>query len=412
MEEEEVVEPNTASSSDDHSDFSIDSDDLSTNSSDEHSSDEYSSDDDNEEDDKDSEECYGANVDLTSLHRKPLYDGTDITVTVALFLIMQFSLTSNLSNDATEKLLKLLHQLLPSPNHLPQSYYLYKKFFQQFSVPYNHSELCSTCRKCKEECHCGSKTQAIGHLVHISLVKPLSAVLTKHWESLQFSSCNRDITLTDVWDGSSLSNYDDNDKTIVLLASTDGIPLFKCSSVSLWPVSFVILNLPPAIRMYAENIVLAGFWIGCKAPMKLLFDPILTSLNSLATSGLKIKTPTATCNVFVRLALATFDLPKAAVLAVKQFNGKYGCHICLHPGLRLPNNTRIYLPLQYRERTHSEVTEMGKKAERKRQAVNGIIGMSVLSNSLDLVDAVPVDYMHAVLLGVVKMLLTRWFDSS
>ena len=300
---------------------------------------------------------------------------------------------------------------LPFPNHLPKSFFKFKQYFEKFSVPYKHSEVCATCSNCKDECHCRVKGHAIGHLVHISLVKPLSAILTKHWDSLQFSSHNRERTLTDVWDGSSLSNNDDN--TVALLASTDGIPLFKSSNVSLWPVSFVILNLPPAIRMYSENIILAGFWIGCKPPMKLLFDPILKSLGSLATSGLKIAAPTTTCTVFIQLVLAIFDLPaKAAVLAAKQYNGKYGCSVCLHPGLRLPNNTRIYLPLQYRERTHSEVVEKGKKAERKGIAVNGIMGTSVLNTALDLVDAVPVDYMHTVLLGVVKMLLNKWFDSS
>lgn len=40
------------------------------------------------------------------------------------------------------------------------------------------------------------------------------------------------------------------------------------------------------------------------------------------------------------------------------------------------------------------------------------MGISPLSPVLDLVDAVPVDYMHTVLRGVVRMLLTRWFDSS
>ena len=412
MEEEleNDAEPLSACCTDDYSDCS--SDDMDTCCSEDFNNDDHSSySSDEHSSDNDAEQWYDANFDLTTFHRTSLYEGTDITITVAMCLIMQFVSSNNLSNDAIEKLLKLLNQLLPIPNHLPMSFYKFKKFFEQFSVPYKYSEGCATCSNCKDECDCGSKAQAIGHLVHISLVKPLSAILTKHWESLQFSSCNRERTLTDAWDGSFLSNNDDN--TIALLASTDGIPLFKSSNVSLWPVSFVILNLPPAIRMYSENIILAGFWIGCKPPMKLLFDPILKNLSSLATSGLKIAAPTTTCTVYIQLVLATFDLPaKAAVLAAKQFNGKYGCSVCLHPGLRLPNNTRIYLPLQYRERTHCEVVEQGKKAERKGIAVKGIMGTSSLTTVLDLVDAVPVDYMHTVLLGIVKVLLTRWFDAS
>jgi len=54
----------------------------------------------------------------------------------------------------------------------------------------------------------------------------------------------------------------------------------------------------------------------------------------------------------------------------------------------------------------------GKVAESKGQAIKGIVGTSPLSCVIDLVDAVPVDYMHTILLGVVRMLLNGWFDSS
>ena len=40
------------------------------------------------------------------------------------------------------------------------------------------------------------------------------------------------------------------------------------------------------------------------------------------------------------------------------------------------------------------------------------MGLSPLSSLLDLVNSFPVDYMHAVLEGVVWMLLKRWFASN
>ena len=133
------------------------------------------------------------------------------------------------------------------------------------------------------------------------------------------------------------------------MGSTDGIPMFKSASVSLWPVSFVILNLPPAVRMNSENIVLPGFWIGSKPPMKYLLGPIVENLNALSSSGLEIKTSTTSlCIVYFKLVLATFDLPaKAVVLNAKQFNGKNGCSVCENPGYHLPNNARIYHPLNF-----------------------------------------------------------------
>jgi len=46
------------------------------------------------------------------------------------------------------------------------------------------------------------------------------------------------------------------------------------------------------------------------------------------------------------------------------------------------------------------------QAERTGISVLGIKGRSVLTDSLNLVDGIPVDYMHAVLEGVTRWLLT------
>lgn len=91
-----------------------------------------------------------------------------------------------------------------------------------------------------------------------------------------------------------------NRKFIYSLVSTDGVPLFK-SLASLWPISFVVLNLSTAICMNAENIILDGFWIGIKPVMKILFEPILSC-------GINIRTPANVHNVSFKLAMGIFDL--------------------------------------------------------------------------------------------------------
>ena len=69
--------------------------------------------------------------------------------------------------------------------------------------------------------------------------------------------------------------------------------------------------------------------------MELLFKPILKNLNYFSTSSLCIKISNDIYNVFVKLAIGIFDFPaKAAVLNAKQFNGKHGCSVCVHPGQR------------------------------------------------------------------------------
>lgn len=193
------------------------------------------------------------------------------------------------------------------------------------------------------------------------------------------------------------------------------MPLYKSSKVSMWPVYLVILNLPATIRNNAENVILCGLWVGPKKPsMSLLLDPVVKSLHSLSTSGLPVKISTENFTIRIKLVFGVFDLPaKAAVLNSKQFNGEYGCAVCLHPGKRLPNNARVYLPdTVYSERTHAEVEAAAAKAENTNSSVKGVIGMSPLVSILNLVESFPIDYMHCVLEGVTKWLMKSWFDSK
>ena len=96
-----------------------------------------------------------------------------------------------------------------------------------------------------------------------------------------------------------------NSESLALMLSTDGVPLFK-SSADLWPVFLVILNLPPDIRMNAQNVVLAGLWYGSKKPpMHLLLKPIMQKLDQLYTLGVAVQTPHGLITYRAKLELAT-----------------------------------------------------------------------------------------------------------
>ncbi len=121
-------------------------------------------------------------------------------------------------------------------------------------------------------------------------------------------------------------------------------------------------------------------------------------------------TPAGLSTIRAKIVVGIFDLPaKAAVLCAKQFNGEYGCAVCIHPGLRLGNGARIYLPQKHTDRTHQGVMEAATAAQQDNCIVEGVKAVSPLAPYMDLVLSVPVDYMHAVLEGVVKMLMNRWF---
>lgn len=105
--------------------------------------------------------------------------------------------------------------------------------------------------------------------------------------------------------------------------------------------------------MNTQNFVLAGLWYGSKKPpMHLLLKPIMQKLDQLYTLGVAIQTPHGLITYRAKLELAIFDLPaKASVLCAKQFNGKYGCSVCLHCG-EYSERSHVYPPTEYPERAH------------------------------------------------------------
>ena len=246
------------------------------------------------------------------------------------------------------------------------------------------------------------------------------SIYADNWEKLQQPLQRDHRWMRDVWDGSVLRNlsqpgqYFSTKSALALSLNTDGVPLYKSSSWSLWPVFLTILNLPANIRMKAENVLLAGLWYGStKPPMRQLLEPVLENLKQLSAPGVVFRTPSGLRTIRAKLVMAVFDLPaKAAVLCAKQYNGEHGCAVCIHPGERLTNGARIYLPRPFPHRTHKSVLRAAAAAERSGQAVEGVKALSPLAGHVDLVLSIPVDYMHAVLEGVVRMLMKLWFHSS
>ena len=82
--------------------------------------------------------------------------------------------------------------------------------------------------------------------------------------------------------------------------------------------------------------------------------------------------------------------------------------LCVFTGENIQEDV-IYPPTEHSERSHRSVLLAARLAEAKGEAVYGIKGVSPMSTALNLVDLIPVDYMHAVLEGVTRSLLKHWF---
>ena len=117
---------------------------------------------------------------------------------------------------------------------------------------------------------------------------------------------------------------------ISLTMNTDGVPVYNSSSVSLWPIFFVINDLPPSERFIPQNLIIWGLWQGCGKPcFKTYLQPLVNELNDLHLEGFDINNQ----NFKATMTCCTMDLQaKAQVMEMVQHNGQYGCISCETPG--------------------------------------------------------------------------------
>ena len=72
----------------------------------------------------------------------------------------------------------------------------------------------------------------------------------------------------------------------------------------------------------------------------------------------------------------------------------------------------FYPEEEHKPRTAHHVEEFAKAAEESGMAGCGIKGASVLSSHINITDSVAIDYMHAVLEGITRTLLSTCLDSK
>ena len=75
-----------------------------------------------------------------------------------------------------------------------------------------------------------------------------------------------------------------------LILCTDGVPVFKSSKGSLWPVYLMVSSIPPEHRTKVENMLVAALWFGPHKPqMDCLLDPTLKNISALNKNGIKVQ---------------------------------------------------------------------------------------------------------------------------
>jgi len=233
-----------------------------------------------------------------------------------------------------------------------------------------------------------------------------------------------------------------------------GAPVFKSVKTSLWPIQFGINELPIEERFSKWNCMVAGLWFGGHEPeMSVFLTPFVLEAQKLYYEGFEWKDSSSGISYLSKVIVLNCSLDSVAkpkVQCVKQFNGYNGCTYCLHVGIMLPGHTGVkyllhelpvagdsYEPLytvnekvidpetkEEKEVTHRVVdrTNAGIRQDMEEVAshpdpnysIRGVKGVSPLIAlpTFDLVFGFSLDYLHAVLIGVTKLVAGFWLDST
>lgn len=123
-------------------------------------------------------------------------------------------------------------------------------------------------------------------------------------------------------------------RKITLTLNTDGIQVFKSKNKSLWPIQFIINELPVHKRFQSKHILVFGLWYDAHhPPMEIFLKPIMKELITLKSTGLTVKHKNQDFLFDVSLICATLDAPaKSSVQNIVLHSGYYSCSYCEHPG--------------------------------------------------------------------------------
>ena len=356
---------------------------------------------------------------------------------VSWLTILAFSLKHNVTGALMEDLLKLIKLHSHGSVSVPASKYMLEKSFTDFLDKPEYHHYCGVCAnylgpslskekelKC-EDCS-SSKTvrQSVENgefFIYVSLkdqLKDLLENLNVQCNSSEHSSPG----ICDITDGKMYKNLKSHcDSFLSLSFNCDGVPVFRSSRYSIWPLLCSVNEIPREER--DKHVLLCGLWFGSSKPnMSSFFKPFVEECNSLAKTGVQWQDPNddvvKTVRVYPLCAICD-AVARPLLQNFKQFNGEYGCGHCLHPGMQLRkgNGTaRVYPCLEELPdgRDHNTTVEIAEIAKIEEQSIFGIKGPSAIADLpyFDMINGVVPDYMHCVLLGVCRQIATLWFDSK
>ncbi|KAM7282358.1 hypothetical protein ISCGN_002508 [Ixodes scapularis] len=331
------------------------------------------------------------------------------TKAAAVAMIMAFVAGEALSWQGLDNLLLMVNAFFaPEQSVLPQSKYLFRKLFaaeaESAAVRHFYCRSCNDLLEVSAEdgvcptCETSSKLKDAkkdgAFFVVLDIGKQLNHVIQNNkaalHEKLNQIASDRGTTTSVIGDITQAKAYKNlqssgtlRDSDLTLTVNTDGSPVFTSSGASVWPIQFTVNELPVPQRFQVS--VLAGLWFGKGHPnMTLCFGKFVEGVKSMQPVPASMK---AHSTRLERTSCAAAWMPPHA-------------HLCRTWSLR-------FLSFEdARGRTSAGVLRDMKVALESSLVINGYKGPSpaVSLPDFDLVWGFTVEYMHGVLLGVIRQI--------
>lgn len=258
-----------------------------------------------------------------------------------MLLVISFFVRHNLTKKALVDLLKLLNLILGS-QILPESHFKFTKYCHKI-LNYTKQYFCSECQlylgksneitEIKDMICPNCSNSKIKYFITNAMSSYLRDIIMNNIDSiLKYSQDLKEDFLSDITKGSFIENLKKKYENFFTISfNTDGIAAFNSNiQKSLWPIIVTINELPPKLRYSKKNIIIAGLWLdNIQPPMELFLKPFCDELNNLFNEGIKIKN-----QIFKIICAAgcADSVARCKLVNFKQFNGKFGCTYCKHPG--------------------------------------------------------------------------------
>ncbi|KAL5505856.1 hypothetical protein EMCRGX_G007386 [Ephydatia muelleri] len=323
----------------------------------------------------------------------PLYSDAPLSTKASWIACNYFSVTNNLSEAATKQLQDLIAIHCPKRDQCARSTYQLRKRLNLFDDVEMHM-YCSECmkelkdtKKCIDR-NCRRKRSKVCYLSLLPFHQHLSTIFSNKWNDIlkHFSRKRTKGIIQDIDDGTICESLRAEGAFLScpehagLILCTDGVPVFKSSGQTLWPVLMFTTSLPPEVRMNVENMIVAALWLGpCKPSIDVLLPSVLSKIDLLHTNGIEFSTPHGKKVLRVKIVAAVFDFPaKAMALNIVQFNGYYGCPYCKDRGIHKCHR-HLYLPAEpHIAKDPGDIDAWARKAEEILKPVFGVKGFSML----------------------------------